>query len=145
MIEYTKRKNLLKNKLKEKGLILRKDSALCSNYIQGTSNLNLDYIVRRMCEMKYLYEYCNMNKIKIYIYKKYKQNNFINNNVTVSIEAEKLALQQFSNNKYPEFFPWEKQIIKNYNNNNSFPYYIFIIFGLYFSGLIFITRFKKFF
>lgn len=62
-----KRRQSLIKALQKKGLELRRDSQLCSMYIDGTKkfegndgyerSLTLKYIVQEMCEMKYLYEY----------------------------------------------------------------------------------------
>lgn len=114
----------LKSKLEEHQIDLRKDSALCSGYINGTLNLTIDNVVRRMCEMKYLYEYCYMKQIKKTLYKEFvsdkkKSNKNIidgtinsNKNIkdgTINSQAERLALLTWSEGKYPEKFPWENK------------------------------------
>lgn len=106
------RKKKLESCLKSRGLELRNDSALCSNFIDGTTDLDLNYIVQRMCEMKYLYEYCNMKKIKKQVYYKKKSHNALNN---VNLDAEIIALNKYSDGKYPNKFPWEL-----YNELNNF-------------------------
>lgn len=55
------RKNELTIALNHKGLKLRSDSKLCLKYIEY-NNGDLNEIVNRMCEMKYLFDYCNMKK-----------------------------------------------------------------------------------
>ena len=44
--------------LKKYGLELRNDSSYCNNYIYNNDG-DIDEIVNRMCEMKFLFEYCN--------------------------------------------------------------------------------------
>ena len=68
----TDRKKELEKKLQSRGLEFRLDSALCSKYVDGTTDLHIDFIVERMCQMKYLYEYCNMKQIKSQVYKQYR-------------------------------------------------------------------------
>lgn len=49
--------------LDKMGVTLRNDSSLCLGYITGTlKGWTLNQIVERMCQMKYLYEYCDMDK-----------------------------------------------------------------------------------
>jgi hypothetical protein len=70
---------------------------------------SLDDIVKRMCEMKYLYEYCHMDECKQIIYDKYDSDSSdLSESINVSIfdQAEKLALEKYSNGKYPVIFPW---------------------------------------
>lgn len=66
-----KRRKSLENALKKKGLELRGDSELCALYIngrrkiesdQGEVNLTLNFIVREMCVMRYLFEYTDFQK-----------------------------------------------------------------------------------
>lgn len=103
------RKELLMKALDARGLELRADSILCQKYINGQIELDLDWIVQRMCEMKYLYEYCNMNDIKKQVYKQYvlEQPNGIYTNYKISERAEKIALEKYG--FYPDVFPWEKK------------------------------------
>ena len=51
---------LLEKKLKEFGLELRVDSKLCMGFIDGSIDWNIDDIVQRMAQMKYLFEYCDI-------------------------------------------------------------------------------------
>ena len=128
----------LKLKLEEHQIKLRKDSALCSKYINGTIDLTLDQVVRRMCEMKYLYEYCHMKEIKYNVYKMYlhdkkksdKNIKYVKDG-SLSKKAEQIALETWSNGKYPEKFPWEKEsynIVKFLSNTQKFiNLYLFIV------------------
>lgn len=113
----------LKSKLKKRGLELRKDSALCSLYINGKNDYDINWIVQRMCQMKYLYEYCDMKNIKSQVYNDYVTNGFNKNyEGTISIHAEKIALEKHSDGIYPKVFPWEINkinITKKFNNDIS--------------------------
>lgn len=56
------KKKRLCTALNEHGLELRDDSKLCHGYIDGTiKGWTVSEIVQRMCQMKYLYDYCNMD------------------------------------------------------------------------------------
>jgi hypothetical protein len=120
--ERNERKQQVNNALQEAGLELRSDSKLCQKYIDGEP-INLDDVVKRMCQMRYLYEHCNMNECRNIAYNKYKKSQYneydrydddqCNNDYdekpqyTVSDMAEKIALQKYSNGKYPDIFPWQ--------------------------------------
>jgi hypothetical protein len=111
--------------LQDAGLELRSDSKLCQKYIDGEP-VNLADVVKRMCQMRYLYDYCNMNECRNIAYNKYKKSQYNEYDrydrydddgdndyderpqYTVSDMAEKIALQKYSNGKYPEIFPWQK-------------------------------------
>lgn len=58
-----KREIELRYNLCKKGLWLRSDSSLCRKYIEN-GNGCLEWIVDRMCQMKYLYEYTEYNSIR---------------------------------------------------------------------------------
>jgi len=51
----------LKTELKRYGCEFREDSNLCKKYVDGTleESWDMDKIVTRMCEMKFLFEYTN--------------------------------------------------------------------------------------
>ena len=57
------RKKTLINALQTRGLKLRTDSVLSTNYINGSDEFTIEHIVNVMCQMKYLYEYCNYKNI----------------------------------------------------------------------------------
>jgi len=122
--EKRERQQQVINALQEAGLELRSDSKLCQKYIDGEP-VNLADVVKRMCQMRYLYDYCNMNECRNIAYNKYKKsqnNEYYRYNddqcndddyderpqYTVSDMAEKIALQKYSNGKYPDKFPWQK-------------------------------------
>ncbi len=109
MFKKKNRIRKLKLNLKKRGLELRKDSALCSSYINGKTDLDINYIVQRIGEMKYLYEYCDMENIKNQVYNDYVFNEYVKNyEGTISTQAEKIALEKHSHGVYPKIFPWEK-------------------------------------
>ena len=106
--EKKMRMNELENKLKKAGLELRNDSKLCDNYIEGTIKIKIDDVVERMCQVKYLYEYCHMEKCKNKAYndqiKELNAGYFPD--CSVFDQAEDIALSKYSNGKYPEKYPW---------------------------------------
>ena len=107
-----KRKKELNDELKSVGLRLRSDSVLCEKYINGDKTYSLDWIVNRMCEMKYLFDYCHMAECKNKVYRKYKEMNEHCPYDFIFDEAEELALKKYSNGRYPEMFPWlDKKVI----------------------------------
>ena len=108
-IKMEKRKKKLIEELNKFKVELRDDSYLCQNYIEGKLTHSLDDIVKRMCEMKYLFEYCNMDECKQIIYDKYDSDSSDSSesiNVSIFDQAEKLALDKYSSGKYPVVFPW---------------------------------------
>ena len=142
----------LKLKLKKRGLKLRKDSALCSLYIESKTDLDIDYIVQRMCEMNYLYEYCDMKNIKTKVYNEYLNNGCTKNyEENISSYAEKIALEKYSGGTYPMIFPWEINTLdkfdKKYNDEEEFNSYginvygnaMLVIIGCYFFDMMFIN------
>jgi len=101
------RKLALVNALGEYKLQLRSDSKLCASYIAGFCTFTVDQVVERMCQMKYLYDYCNMTK-----YLRRAENEFraeLNTgyipDVPVFDSAEYLALNARSSG-YPLVWPW---------------------------------------
>jgi hypothetical protein len=105
----SKLKKELEEKLNERGVQFRSQSILCAKYINGTIDLSLDHVVQRMCEMKYLYEYCDMKNIRTQIYNDFVNSGYVKNHKgSISAQAEKIALETYSNGVYPDIFPWEK-------------------------------------
>ena len=104
------RKKKLVRALGEKGLRLRPDSKLCHGYIEGKIvDKSVDEIVERMCQMKYLYDYCHMEKC----YKKARrlQDEELEAGYIPDIplveEAERIALKKYApKRKYPSRWPW---------------------------------------
>jgi hypothetical protein len=105
-----KRKNKLILNLKKVGLKFRNDSILYKKYISGDKEFSLEYIISRMLQMKYLYEYCHMDECKAIAYKKQckELNAGYFPDCSVSEYAEDLALEKYSNGKYPDVYPWQK-------------------------------------
>jgi len=57
------REKNLKKAMKKKGLEIRPDSKLCLGYIDGSiKDWTIPRIVKRMCQMKFLYEYTDIDK-----------------------------------------------------------------------------------
>jgi hypothetical protein len=104
-----KRKQILIEGLNNRGVSFREDSTLCQNFIDGNKNLNINFVINRMCQMKYLFEYCHMNECKQQAYEEQKEelNAGYFPDVSILDQAEYIALKKYSNNKYPEIFPWE--------------------------------------
>lgn len=102
------RRNEIIHALRAAGLELRNDSKLCQMYINGERN-DLEYIVRRMGEMRYLYEYCHMNECFNEAYEKIKEERNIFGYCDKNIQeiAERIALKKYSNGRYPTVFPWQ--------------------------------------
>jgi hypothetical protein len=114
--EKLKRKNELIKLLNTYGLQLRNDSSLCKNYIEYNSN-NIFDVVYRMCEMKYLFNYQNMEneidkahneQLELINYGYYPD-------ISIFEQAEFNVLNRIGN--YPVLFPWLKNIIKKRNND----------------------------
>jgi len=109
-LKQKRRKKELKNALEISGLELRADSKLCLGYIDGSiKDWSIEEIVNRMCQMKYLYDYCHMDKC----YKKAEKNQAKEFNagyipdVPLFDEAEYIALKKYGKNGgYPKKWPW---------------------------------------
>ena len=106
--KQNKRKEKLINELNKVGLTLRDDSVLYQNYIDGDDSKELKWIVYRMCQMKYLFEYCNMEDWQYEAYDKYCEIRDAGYfpDFRVFDKAEEIALNKYSNGKYPKVFPW---------------------------------------
>jgi DNA-binding transcriptional MerR regulator len=107
-----KRYESLTKALNKAGLELRNDSKSCENYIDGKiKDKNISDIVERMCQMKYLFEYCHMDECKEEAYKEY--NDTLNAgyfpDFDVFDEGERIALEKYSNGEYPDIYPWIKK------------------------------------
>ena len=101
------RKNKLIEELNNVGLDLRNDSVLCKKYIDGDKTHELKFIVQRMCQMKYLFDYCHMEECKQQVYNEFMddEDNYYYRGM-VTDYAETMALKKYSNGKYPEVYPW---------------------------------------
>ena len=116
----SKLRTKLRTELNKRGVEFRSDSALCAKFINVKTDLSLDHIVQRMCEMKYLYEYCNMKSIREQVYMDYVNSGYVKNNEdTITTQAEKIALETHSNGIYPVAFPWENNKVNKVNKVNK--------------------------
>lgn len=100
MIERNNRKAVLTYALMQAGLTYRDDSRLCEKYVYQNEG-DVQAIVARMSQMKYLFEYQNirekMNEI-------YRGGFKTTGPYTLLQEAEKQILEKIGG--YPEKFPW---------------------------------------
>ena len=103
------RTNRLIKALGEAGLELRGDSVLCKKYIQSDTEYTLEECVERMCQMKYLFEYCHMDQCKSEVYEDYVEELKAGYypDYTVFDKAEEMALHKYSNGHYPNIYPWQ--------------------------------------
>ena len=102
------RRNQLIDNLRVAGLELRADSKLCQMYIEGKID-NLAQVVRRMCEIRYLYEYCHMDECRNAAYQQMREELAIlgHSNFSVQDMAEEIALRKYAGGRYPAVFPWQ--------------------------------------
>ena len=106
-----KRERDLITALREKGLDLRGDSDLCKKYISGKikkEDWPLERIIERMCEMKYLFEYCDMDSAFEEAKEQYRELGMRYDPQELFEDAERIALCDEDGNYegYPEVFPW---------------------------------------
>lgn len=105
--KYIKNMKIRKTKLieafQDNGLELRDDSELCQKYIQYGC-VRLDYVIKRMSEMKYLFNYCHMRKILNKTKSKYRDEYY--EYEEIFDEAENKALEHYSDGEYPDIWPW---------------------------------------
>lgn len=106
-LEMEKRKKNLVKALKNKKLKLRSDSKLCAGYINGTiKNYTIEEVVERMCQMKFLYEYANMDEclMEAREYQKEELEAGYFPDCTIFEQAEMNALKKVKG--YPDKWPW---------------------------------------
>lgn len=116
--QENKRRILLRKKLKEYDLDLRSDSRLCQKYIENEyiPAMNIDEVVQRMCQMRFLFDYCNMRQVLEKVgQEQYEELDagYIPD-VPVFEWAEFLILEEIKS--YPTEWPWIVTII---NKNKS--------------------------
>jgi hypothetical protein len=104
--KYNRRKQLLAE-LNGRGLQLRDDSKLCKQFIESKyCNQSLGDVVTRMCQMRYLYDYCNMERCFDFVsYDPFRDSG---DKLSHFNRVEKYALDIYSGGIYPPRFPWEK-------------------------------------
>jgi hypothetical protein len=109
--KHLNRKNMLIKELNNYGLELRDDSNLCKLYIEGRAEKEgwtLDKIIKRLCEVRYLFDYCHISEY----FEEAKQNQREEieagyfPDCSLFDEAEYLALMNTSSKKYPDRWPW---------------------------------------
>jgi hypothetical protein len=110
LTRQTSRKKSLVKALEKAGVAFREDSALSAKYINGCRDLTIAFIVKRMSQMKYLYDYCHMAECRQQAYQEqqeeYEAGYFPD--VPLMDAAERIALQLYSNGHYPDVFPWQQ-------------------------------------
>lgn len=108
-IKQDKRKDELLVALNNAGLELDCDRMICENYIMGDKEYTLDKVIERMCQLKYLYEFCHMDECRRIVFREHKEErkNGYYHESTVAERAEKLALDTYSNGQYPDVYPWQ--------------------------------------
>jgi len=100
------RKKLLETKMAEKRLEIRSDSKLCAGFINGTIKEDVDDVVERMCQVKYLFDYCHMDDC-FEIAKKEQRDEIKAGyypDEPLFDHAERIALKKCGG--YPEVYPW---------------------------------------
>jgi hypothetical protein len=102
-----KRKKDLEDLMKHYKLTIRNDSKLCKGFIDGSiTDYTVEEVVRRMCEMKYLYEYANIKDA--FNEARDEQDDEINAGYIPDCSlfdmAEIIALRKCGG--YPAVFPW---------------------------------------
>lgn len=92
--------------LEKAGLELRTDSGLCKKYIEYNEG-DIDEIVERMCQMKFLFEYQNIREIITEIQKEYDETFEAGYfpDFTVLGESERQILEKIK--EYPDVYPWQ--------------------------------------
>jgi hypothetical protein len=107
-----KRRALLKN-LKMYNLKLRSDSKLCQKYINGTLEepMTTEKVCQKMCEMKYLFDYCSM---RFYLDQVYNDNY---RNPENNFEIAKQEALKNNGNVYPIVWPWKTKVEETHREN----------------------------
>ena len=105
--EHEMRKNRLEYRefelkigLKKKGLKFRAGSKLCNSYIT-TGEPDINYIIRRIGELKFLHEYCDFKNIL-----ENKKNTLFC--LSPFDKTERKILERIK--EYPKHFPWEQDM-----------------------------------
>ncbi len=104
-IKQKERRDMLISALDKVGLKIRSDSRLCSGYINGTiKDWTLEDIVERMCQMKYLFDYCDMSTYLSSTIHETREYRGYYDKEEVFEMAEHEALQKHGG--YPKKYPW---------------------------------------
>jgi hypothetical protein len=100
------RKILLIEKMAEMKMKIRGDSKLCKGFIDGTIKESVDYVVERMCQIRYLFDYCDLQHF-FDIAKKERQEELNAGyfpDEPLFDHAERLALKEHGD--FPKVYPW---------------------------------------
>lgn len=102
---HQKRKQELKKALQWKGLKFRRDSKYCKYYVK-TGKGSIEKIVERMCQMRYLFEYCDFRNRLEDMEQIHEERYFdgIDSDCSYFEEAELDVL--FLIDRYPTVYPW---------------------------------------
>jgi hypothetical protein len=96
------------------------DSKYCRDYINGKATYNVVMVVKRMCQLKYLFYYCDIKKY-------FEQVKIEKRNISPFIRAEKLSLDNCDD--YMTSYPWmNKKFISTIPQNNiNYSFILFLI------------------
>jgi hypothetical protein len=103
--------------LEKNGLVLRYDSKLCLGYINGTigNEWTIPKIVQRMCQVKYLFDYCNMKRYldREHANRRYREysdsdDDYYRQSPFEVAEGRALASRY---GKFPDQWPWLKDTV----------------------------------
>lgn len=108
---------MLQKALTKCGMEIRKDSKLCSLYLENPRcGWSLKEVVIRMAQMKFLFEYRNMNMIKHEVIEELHSSDYFEDIYTPYEEifniSERRALENIGG-VYPRIFPWLSDSIEN--------------------------------
>lgn len=119
--ERSERRTKLVNELNKYDLQLRADSKLCHGFIDGNlneGNWTVETIAVRMCEVRYLFNYCNMSHYLGEAFDTYRRPRYYSDDDScddssgeyydskeIFYIAETKALKK-KNGKYPNKWPW---------------------------------------
>lgn len=104
------RREKLANALAEKGLPLRMDGFLCTTYVKNgdTAEWSLDAVVRRMCEVRFLYDYTRYEDLyqTMMRWAKLEQPEIEMNKREIQKKAEEAVLSTLPGKTWPARWPW---------------------------------------
>jgi hypothetical protein len=80
---------------------------LCAAYVAGDNTRSIDAVVKRMCQMKYLYDYCDMVRYLDRARARY-EHDWDEQDWSVHDRAENMALGA-TGSRYPQVWPWMKE------------------------------------
>lgn len=100
------RRNILERALQEKGLMVRMDGFLCTSYIKrgDTPEWPLETVVRRMCEIRYLYDYTAYSVV--YEMLREREDAQYLSKLDIQKRAETIILNHLPGKTWPAQWPW---------------------------------------